>query len=343
MTGSSAATCAHGPARPSVLSSWTRVILDALDARGIDPVPVLRDAGFARDAFADPNARLSAVDTARLWRRAAACAADPAFGLFASSFVRPTTFHALGYAVFASSTLRDALQRLLRYGHLVSDAADLDLETTRKAARLSFVVRSGEVPSDPALDAVISLIVRTCRTLTERSFCLEQLSLRRARPLDLTPYERFYRYPIAFDAPCDTLTLDPPCSTVPCSSANPSLRVITTTWCDATSRACARARWSTAYARRLAAHLQRDASPDKVATLLGMSARSLQRRLKEQGTSYVQVLRDTRRELAIGHLREPHCSVTEIAFLLGFEDASAFARAFRSWTGVTPSSFRAQR
>jgi AraC-like DNA-binding protein len=93
----------------------------------------------------------------------------------------------------------------------------------------------------------------------------------------------------------------------------------------------------------LAEHLSGDTSPGKIALALGMSGRSLQRRLKEQGTSYVQVLRDTRRELAIGHLREQQCSVTEIAFLLGFEDASAFARAFRSWTGVSPSEFRARR
>ncbi|MET0343241.1 MAG: AraC family transcriptional regulator [Polyangiales bacterium] len=337
------AVLTRGPPRPSVLSSWTRVILDALEARGIDPVPVLRDAGFARDAFRDPNARLAAIDTARLWRRAAVCANDPAFGLFASSLVRPTTFHALGYAVFASATLRDALQRLLRYGHLVSDAAELDLETTRKSARLRFLIRSGEVPSDPALDAVISLIVRTCRTLTERSFCLERLALRRPRPLDLEPYERFYRCPIEFDAPFDALTLDAALLDRPLLSANPELARHND---DLVRRYLAGMREGTVVDRvreALATHLPRDASPEKVATLLGMSARSLQRRLKEQGTSYVQVLRDTRRELAIGHLREAHCSVTEIAFLLGFEDASAFARAFRTWTGVTPSSFRAQR
>src|SRR5690349_3061316 len=92
-------------APPSVLSSWTRVIIDALDALALDPTPVLVDAGFSLDAFADPNGRFPAVATAGLWRRASICAANPAFGLFASRFVRPTTFHALGYAVFASATL----------------------------------------------------------------------------------------------------------------------------------------------------------------------------------------------------------------------------------------------
>ena len=79
-------------AQPSVLSSWTRVIIDALDALGIDPVPVLTDGGFSLEAFRDPNARMPAIATARLWRRASQQAGDPAFGLFASRFVQPTTF-----------------------------------------------------------------------------------------------------------------------------------------------------------------------------------------------------------------------------------------------------------
>ena len=319
------------------------MILDALDALELDPMPVLQGAGFSADAFRDPNARFPAVATAGLWRRAAAAAGDPAFGLFASSFVRPTTFHALGYAVFASATLRDALQRLLRYGHVVSDAADLELETCQRTARLKFLIRSGEVPSDQALDAVISLIVRTCRMLTDRSFSLLRLELRRPQPTDVVPYQRFYRCPLQFDAPHDALTLDASLLDCPLSTANPELARHND---DLVRRYLAGMREGTVVDRvreALAEHLSGDASPEKVATLLGMSARSLQRRLKEQGTSYVQVLRDTRRELAIGHLREQQCSVTEIAFLLGFEDASAFARAFRSWTGVTPSSFRAQR
>ena len=319
------------------------MILDALDARGIDPVPVLQQAGFSLDAFRDPNARFPAIATAGLWRRAAVAAADPAFGLFASSFVRPTTFHALGYAVFASATLRDAVQRLLRYGHLVSDAADLELETRQRTARLKFLIRSGEVPSDQALDAVISLIVRTCRMLTDRSFSLLRLELRRPAPTDLAPYHRFYRCPLECDAPHDALTLDAALLDRPLATANPELARHND---DLVRRYLAGMREGTVVDRvreALAEHLSGDPSPEKVATLLGMSARSLQRRLKEQGTTYVQVLRDTRRELAIGHLREQQCSVTEIAFLLGFEDASAFARAFRSWTGVTPSSFRAQR
>jgi AraC-like DNA-binding protein len=329
-------------APPSVLSSWTRVIIDALEALGIDPVPVLLDAGFAADAFRDPNARLSASATAHLWRRASSRAANPAFGLYASRFVRPATFHALGYAVFASTTLRDALQRLLRYSHLVSDAAELELETARTSARLKFVIREGEVPSAEALDAVMSLIVRTCRTLTDPSFSLLKLEQRRPAPLDQLPYTRFFRCPIAYEAKVDALTFAADSLDRRLLSANPELARHND---DLVRRYLADMREGTVVDRvrkALSEHLSGDTSPGKVASLLGMSSRSLQRRLQEHGTSFVKVLADTRRELAASYLREQQWSITEIAFLLGFEDASAFARAFRAWTGTSPSEFRAQ-
>jgi AraC-like DNA-binding protein len=329
-------------APPSVLSSWTRVIIDALEALGIDPVPVLLDAGFASDAFRDPNGRLPAAATAHLWRRASSRAADPAFGIFASRFVRPTTFHALGYAVFASTTLRDALHRLLRYSHLVSDAAELELETTRASARLKFVIREGEVPSAEALDAVMSLIVRTCRTLTSPSFSLLRLEQRRPQPADEAPYARFFRCPVVFRAKCDALTFAAEALDQHLMSGNPELARHND---DLVRRYLADMREGTIVDRvrkALSEHLSGDSSPTKLATRLGMSSRSLQRRLQEHGTSYVKVLADTRRELAASYLREQHWSITEIAFLLGFEDASAFARAFRSWTGTSPSEFRAQ-
>ncbi|HEY6878718.1 MAG TPA: AraC family transcriptional regulator [Polyangiales bacterium] len=332
-------------APPSVLSSWTRVIVDALEALGIDPAPVLLEGGFAEDSFRDPNARLSALATARLWRTASERAADPAFGIHASRFVRPATFHALGYAVFASTSLRDALERLLRYSHLVSDAAELSLEMTPSEVRLAFVPREHAelvpgVPSAEALDAVMSLIVRTCRTLTDKSFSLKLLEQRRPTPASAVPYQRFFRCPVEFGAAEDALTFDASVLDRRLPTANPELARHND---DLVQRYLAGMREGTVVDRLrsiLSQHLSADASPHKLAALLGMSSRSLQRRLQEHGTSYAQVLRDTRRDLAMSYLVQPQCSITEIAFLLGFEDASAFARAFRSWTGVTPSAFR---
>jgi AraC-like DNA-binding protein len=72
-----------------------------------------------------------------------------------------------------------------------------------------------------------------------------------------------------------------------------------------------------------------------------VSLRTLQRRLAEEGTSYGEVLRCTRRDLACAYLSESGWSITEIAFSLGFADMSSFSRAFRRWTGTSPSEYAA--
>jgi AraC-like DNA-binding protein len=328
---------------PSVLSSWTRTIVDALEALGMTADDVLDAAGVSREALKDPNARLPMTSSARLWQAAALKAGDPAFGLRASRYVKQTTFHALGYAVFASATLRDALHRLVRYSHLVSDGAELVLNETNDSVRLVFLPELGAPsPSVEALDAVMSLIVRTCRGLTDRSFSLHRVEQRRPEPVDTYPYRRFFRCDIAFGAVENALTIGAQALDRPLSTSNPELALHND---HLVRRYLAEMRAGSMLDRVravLAERLTGDASPTAVAAALGTSVRSLQRRLRDQGFSYVTILNETRRQLGTAYLLEERYSVTEIAFQLGFDDASAFARAFRRWTGLSPSEYRAR-
>lgn len=331
------------PVAPSVLSSWTRTIVDALEALGHDAEVVLVAAGFSRETFKDPNARLPATASARLWRAAAEHVGDPAFGLTVSKYVKQTTFHALGYAIFASATLRDALNRLVRYSHLVSDAAELALDTTPSSVRLSWVIHNVETaPSFEAVDAVMSLIVRIGRTLTSRDLTLSLVEQRRPEPRDTTPYQRFFRCPVAFQRPMDAMTIDASVLDQPLLSANPELATHNDTLVRQYLAGIGHGTLVDRVRAALADRLSGDPSPESVGALLGMSSRSLQRKLRDQGTSYAALLNETRRELACEYLRDERCSVTEVAFLIGFEDASAFARAFRRWVGVSPSEYRVQ-
>ncbi len=83
-----------------------------------------------------------------------------------------------------------------------------------------------------------------------------------------------------------------------------------------------------------------DATLDRIASAVGTSARTLQRRLRESGTSLRAVLDDARRAIAMRELARETRTVTDVAFLLGFSETSAFDRAFRRWTGTTPAAYR---
>ena len=85
---------------------------------------------------------------------------------------------------------------------------------------------------------------------------------------------------------------------------------------------------------------QGEPSQKKIAEALHMSPRNFQRKLAEEGTSYTGLLSDTRRDLALSYVRDASYTLGEITYLLGFSDASSFNRAFKRWTGQSPSAFR---
>jgi AraC-like DNA-binding protein len=330
---------------PSVLSSWTRTIADTLLVAGVDVVKVLSEAGFSYDDFRDPNARLPADATAKLWRVAVAHTGDPAFGLEAARYVTQTTFHGLGVAVLASATLRDAVRRLVRYNRLVCDAAELFLEVANGSARISMRPREdasdAELPAYEATDAVMALIVRTCRLVTNRNFSLEHVQLQRPEPRDAAPYGRVFRCPVRFGASEDAMVFDAALLDRELVMANPEVARRND---EAVREYLARIEHGSIVDQvrgKLVKRLADKPSPQEIARALGMSQRSMQRRLHASGTSYEAVLGELRKELACAYLREGRYSVGELAFTLGFEDASAFARAFRRWTGVSPSEYRA--
>jgi AraC-like DNA-binding protein len=326
---------------PSVLSSWTRTIVDALDAAGIAAEEVVREAGVDPQAFGDPNARVPVVAMARLWRIAAERVGDPAFGLKVSKYVRQTTFHALGLSLFASDTLADAMERLVRFNRVVSDVATLELMHAEGRAELQVVLQPNYRGSGgkEAMDAVLSLLTRALRALAGRDFPLESVALRRPAPEDRGPYESFFRCPVCFESPVDALVFDAKVLAERLPTGNPELARFS----DAAVREyLARIAGGTIADRARAAiaeGLGKELSPASVAKRLGFSLRSLQRTLAEEGTSYEALLREIREAMAKTLLKERRHSISEIAFLLGYENLGAFARAFKRWTGVSPSDY----
>jgi AraC-like DNA-binding protein len=331
-----------GPAA-TVLASWARAIKRALDAAGCDSAAVFRKAGLDPAVLADPNARYPVENTTRLWQLAVAATGDACFGLKVASQVNQTTFHALGYALTASTTLKDVFERSVRYFRVVTDAVDLDFRAS--GAEYHFRIlppESGPQPAHEAVDAFISVYVRTCRALTDRSFAPLRILLRRPAPPDPAGFERTLRAPLRFAAAENLLVLDRAALERPLEGANPELARHND---EIVLRYLARFDRDNILARVKAALVEclphGEPSQDAIAAALHLSSRSLQRRLADENTSYKQLLDATRRELALSYLKDNRYSVSEITYVLGFSDLSSFTRAFRRWTGQPPSAWRA--
>ncbi len=331
------------PRTPSTLATWSATILRALAARGIDSGPIAAAAGIDPTALG-ADARVPREALNRLWALAVAASGDPAFGLEVSRYPAQTTFHALGYAVLASTTLREAFERIIRYRRLIGDVLELRLVDAGDRWRFEIDVSAHSGVPPQAVDAIAAICVRQARALHAPRPC-DPLAVEFARPAprDQTPYRRVFRAPLRFDAAANALEyaradLDDPLPAGNAELARGNDEVLV--------RYLARLEQS-----RLASRVQQallDAMPDgapsksAVARRLGMSARNLQRRLAEEGTSFSALLADARVSLARTYVDEGRLSVTEIAFVLGFADTSAFSRAFKRWTGVSPRAYAAR-
>ena len=168
---------------PTSLASWTRALRKQLDALGLDSTDLCQQAGLDPQLMDDPNARYPLSATTRLWQLAVQVSGDPAIGLRVSRFVSPTTFHALGYALVASGSLREVFERIARYHPVVSDALELDLSRTDDRYLFRLKIPAGNpAPAFEAIDAFAAIYVRTCRNRLGRDYAPLAVYLRRPQP-----------------------------------------------------------------------------------------------------------------------------------------------------------------
>jgi AraC-like DNA-binding protein len=330
---------------PSVLGTWTLAVVRALDARGVDGRAIASRAGIDVTALDDPDYRHPIAATTRLWRLAVEATHDPCFGLWASRFVTQTTFHALGFAVFASRTLRDAFERFVRYGQLVSDAAEIQLRRVGEREQFRLVLPEGAGrPADEAIDAILSLVARTARMLSDGKVIPAAVRLERQEPVPCEPFAKVFRAPVRFGQRENVLEFAAHDFAERLPAGNAELArhndEVVAHYIARIERARVSSRLRCWLIDQLPAG---EPTEEAAARSLGMSLRNLQRRLQEEHTTYRQALNDTRQQMACAYLEEGRTSLTEIAFLLGFADTSSFSRAFRRWTGQSPRAYTQHR
>ncbi len=326
---------------PSTIGSWSAAILRAIEAHGVDAPQLAREAGIDPESLEDPDARVPREALTRLWQLAVEATGDACFGLTATRYTAQTTFHALGYAVLASSTLKDSLERVIRYRRMVGDVLELRLEEAGDHYRLIIDVSAPPGAPFEAVDAVAALCVRQARLLCgDPRFSPTEVSLQRPAPADTEPFAKMFRCPVRFSQPCNSVEYKRedlerrlPAGNAELARQNDEVIV----------RYLARletARVTNKVQQALLESLP-DGAPSKetVARKLGMSARTLQRHLGDEGTSYKELLDAARMTLARNYIVEGRLSVTDIAFMVGFADTSTFSRAFKRWTGQSPSGY----
>lgn len=323
----------------SALSMWR-----ALESYGIEPAGMFRRAGLDPGKLYDANARYRDAELYALWKLALKSTGDPYLGLKVASCWHPSAAHALGYAWLASATLKDALERTVRYFRMMSDKERLTLEESDEEFRLVVENPVPDYPTAPEdLDASFAALISLCRACHGENFAPLRITMRRPHPPDTAPFERYFRASIQYAGNEDSVCFDKADALSPLPTANAEVARANEKIVQDYLARFDKSSVAMQVRARLTEQLSSGhATQDSVADALHMSLRSLQRRLKNEGTSYKDLLDETRRELATHYMAESHRSINEITYLLGFSEPSNFSRAFRRWTGKSPTAYRSE-
>ncbi len=325
------------------LASLSRPLWRLLERHHIDPDFVFREAGLDPVLMDESRARYKTQRLVAAWGRAAALIKDPCFGLEIAEVWSPTDLHALGYAFLASSTLRTALQRLCRYIHVLDNVVGFHLENDGE--RVSFTLTTEDpllAPnSAPEEDATLAFVTSLCRSAYGEILNPVLVRFQHPKLPCQQAYHSFFRCPVLFNAKRSTIVFTSADVDRPLPAPNRELaqandRILAAFLAQLRGKDLI-TRVKTAITHELPSGSPSD---EVVAKAVYMSPRSLRRRLSVAGTSYSQLLEVVRCELAKRYLADPSQSLSEISYLLGFSELSAFSRAFKRWTGQAPSVFR---
>lgn len=323
----------------SALSLWR-----ALESYGIDPSSLFERAGLDAQKLYDANARYPDSQLYKLWQLAVEATNDPYIGLKVASYWHPSAAHALGYAWLASATLKDALERTVRYFRIMTDKERLSLTKSDEEYRLIIENPVLDYPTaDEDLDASFAALISLCRMCHGDSFNPLRITMRRPQLPDPKPFSEYFRAPIQYAGNENSVCFDKADALCALPTANAEVARANEEIVKDYLARFDRSSVAMQVRARLTEQLSSGhATQETVADALHMSLRSLQRRLHDEGTSYKALLDETRRELAAHYMAESHRSINEITYLLGFSEPSNFSRAFRRWTGKSPSGYRAK-
>ncbi|ANH71004.1 AraC family transcriptional regulator [Mitsuaria sp. 7] len=327
-----------------------------LAALGLDVDVVAARAGIPAGFTRRPGTGLDTRQFFAFWRAVAELSGDPLIGLKIGGEVGPSQLEAVSVAALHSATFGDALARLARYKGLccpeevrverssAGGSGKGESAGERDLARLSFhwILAKESCPTIIS-DAAFASAHALARVGTGRTVVPHRLELMRM-PSDTAPYASYFGCEVRTGCVGDALVYDAEALDLPFVTRNEDLLAVLVPALDAQLDAMGEVDIET-QARSVLMKMMRGDRPtiDTLARALNMSARSLQRRLGEAGTSYQGVLDHVRLETARRLLADTAFSPGEIAFFLGFEEANSFQRAFRRWEGRTPAQWREQQ
>jgi AraC-like DNA-binding protein len=310
---------------------------------GVSRKALMERSGIDLAAFDSPDNKLTLAQLDRLLQSAWQMTGDDFIGLHLGENLTKGFSNILGYVMMNCSSLREAFGKYCSYERIVDETTKT---TFYKEGDLTIVESSIQDDSIASVrhlsEYKISGIYSYSRLLAERDFPLVKVQFVHSAPAHTGEYERVFRSPVFFNQPRNALVIDSNYMGLSIKEPNRDLLELFEGHAAFLLKSMNGLDSFTKKANGVIAKMIKGEKPtiEEVAKRLTMSVRTLQMRLKEEGTSYRQLLNGVRKEMAERYLSDDTMAIAEVAYLLGFSEASAFHRTFKRWTGYTPGEFR---
>jgi AraC-like DNA-binding protein len=332
---------------PSATGGIARLACARLDKMGKDPTVILSKAGLTAEEACDPVIRLEVSTQIKLLELAAEELQDELLGFHLARSFDLREIGLVYYVMASSAQLADALRNAVRYSQIMNEGIRLRFSLQDRAVTIALdYVNVDRHAERHQIEFWLVTLVRICRQVTDTRLAPSQLKMKHFRNGTPAEFSAFFGSNVEFGADGDAISFPAPLAALPVAGGDEYLNELLRRYAEEALGQSPRAR-ATLRSRveeilpKLLPHGRAVAS--EVARRLGLSSRTLSRKLGEEGTSFAEILDQLRAALARRYLDDETLPVSEIAWLLGYREVSSLTHAFKRWTGMTPRRFRSSR
>jgi AraC-like DNA-binding protein len=322
-------------------ASRIRAFLRIARERGIDLDDFFAQVGQSEAQLLDPNLRVPRDQAVRFTKLFVKLIDDPELGLHLAERFELGDVDLFGYLVRHCRDTLEALEQLVRYSRLLGDSIECRMERRAGRVEIHIELAGGRRMSAVVVDYFVGALAFVTRALTQNKINPLQVHLARPRPARPERYENFFQAPVKYQTEECCLVYSERDALIPFANSDPRLREILEERADTLiSELPPRTDLLDQIRSHISSRLELgEPTVREAARAFGMSERTIRRRLCDAGISFRQLLDEVRREKALRLADERVANVTDLALRSGFSNATAFARAFRRWTGMTPGQY----
>jgi AraC-like DNA-binding protein len=318
-------------------------VLEGARRSGLDPVRICSRAGTTIEALREPGQRTTVAQYYEIWRAAMQLSDRPELPLSIARAFAPDPLDVLWFACATAGDLSAAFHQFNRYRRMCTGGCDWEIHEGANEVRLTFVSEAGEgCGARAASEFALAELLHCARLLSGVHWQPLHVALPHPAPRDTKAHREFFGLEPRWGSARTELSAEPSILRLTLVKSDPQLSTLLSHNAEALLASHSDLDDIGSEVRRAVGESLEAGEPTlaTVAKRLALSERTLKRRLHEQGLTFAGLLSDVRKQRATLYLDDPKLTVSEVGFLVGYSEPSAFHRAFRRWTGKTPQAYR---